>query len=175
MPRPLITTIRENDDAAGFLAWPGDFDLDRGDHVEAVHLASGAALEGFAGDGAGGTYFFCGSGAEERPVLYADSEGGAALVAIGMPELLRLLLIAPWCRDCRAFTAEESAELTAEHLEDMPDLAVRRDRAAVALGLDLPTEAEALARLRKVATEEGKEFVLIFTPENEPYDPLIKG
>ncbi|MFR9795920.1 hypothetical protein ACL02U_08455 [Streptomyces sp. MS06] len=64
MSRPLITTIRENDDAVGFLAWPGDFDLDRGDHVEAVHLASGAALEGFAGDGAGGTYFFCGNGAE---------------------------------------------------------------------------------------------------------------
>ncbi|MFJ4873274.1 hypothetical protein [Streptomyces sp. NPDC088757] len=175
MLRPLITTIRENDDAAGFLAWPGDFDLDRGDHVEEVHLASGAALEGFAGDGAGGTYFFCGNGGEERPVLYADSEGGAALVAIGMPELLRLLLAASWWRDCRAFTAEESAELTAEYLEDMPDLAVRRDRAAAALGLDLPAEAEALARLRKVATEQGKEFVLIFTPENEPYNPLIKG
>ncbi|MFR9795921.1 hypothetical protein ACL02U_08460 [Streptomyces sp. MS06] len=56
-----------------------------------------------------------------------------------MPELLRLLLVAPWWRDCRAFTAEESAEVTAEYLEDMPDLAVRRDRAAAALGLDLPT------------------------------------
>ncbi|MFJ3601120.1 hypothetical protein ACIPRU_32155 [Streptomyces sp. NPDC090126] len=65
--------------------------------------------------------------------------------------------------------------MTAEYLEDMSDLAVRRDRAAAALGLDLPTEAEVLARLRKVAIEEGKEFVLIFTPENEPYDPLIKG
>ncbi|CAL9343321.1 hypothetical protein SUDANB176_00316 [Streptomyces sp. enrichment culture] len=92
-----------------------------------------------------------------------------------MPELLRLLLVAPWWRDCRAFTAEESVELTAEYLEDMPDLAVRRDRAAAALGLDLSTDAEVLARLRKVATEEGKEFVLIFTPENEPYNPLIKG
>ncbi|MFI8966490.1 hypothetical protein ACIGO8_30765 [Streptomyces sp. NPDC053493] len=75
----LITTIRGNDAAARFLAWPGDFDLDRGDHVEDVHLASGATLEGFAGDGAGGTYFFWGDGGEERPVLYADSEGGAAL------------------------------------------------------------------------------------------------
>ncbi|MFE0774522.1 hypothetical protein [Streptomyces sp. NPDC058861] len=65
--------------------------------------------------------------------------------------------------------------MTAEHLEDMPDLTVWRDRAAAALGLDLPAEAEVLARLRKVATEQGKEFVLIFTPEGEPYNPLIKG
>ncbi|MFG3282131.1 hypothetical protein [Streptomyces sp. NPDC048111] len=52
----LIAAVREQDEAARFLAWPGDFDLERGDHVEDVHLASGAALEGFAGDGAGGTY-----------------------------------------------------------------------------------------------------------------------
>lgn len=32
-----------------------------------MHLASGASLEGFAGDGSGGTFFFCGPGAEERP------------------------------------------------------------------------------------------------------------
>jgi hypothetical protein len=128
----------------------------RGDHDEDVHLASGAALEGFAGDGTGGTYFFCGDGGEERPVLYADSEGGAALVAIGLPELLRLLLVAPWWRDCRAFTAEESGELAAGYVEDMPDLVVRRDRAATALGLDLPTEADVLARLREVVTEAGR-------------------
>ncbi|GAA2569474.1 MULTISPECIES: hypothetical protein [Streptomyces] len=51
-----------------------------------MHLASGAGLEGFAGDGAGGTFFFCGEGGEERPILYAGSEGGAALVAIGLHE-----------------------------------------------------------------------------------------
>jgi hypothetical protein len=57
----------------------------------------------------------------------------------------------------------------------MPDLAIRRDRAATALGLDLPTEGDTLARLRDVAIGTGKDFVLIFTPEGEPYDPLIKG
>ncbi|WP_354644515.1 hypothetical protein [Kitasatospora camelliae] len=172
--RSLITAVRENEAAARFLAWPGDFDLDRGDHVEEVHLASGAALEGFAGDGAGGTYFFCGEGGEERPVLYADSEGGAALVAIGLPELLRLLLVAPWWRDCREFTAEESAELAAEYLEDMPELPAERDGAAAALALDLPSEGDVLARLREVATGVGRDYVLIFTPENGPYDPLIR-
>ncbi|MFI1380155.1 hypothetical protein [Embleya sp. NPDC020886] len=57
----------------------------------------------------------------------------------------------------------------------MPDLPARRDRAAAALGLDLPTEAEVLSRLREIATGVGKDFVLVFTPENEPYDSLIEG
>ncbi|MEV5177811.1 hypothetical protein AB0L10_43975, partial [Streptomyces flaveolus] len=169
----LIAAVREQREAARFLAWPGDFDLDRGAHVEEVHLASGAALEGFAGDGAGGTYFFCGEGGEERPILYADSEGGAALIAIGLHELVRLLLVVPWWRDCQAFTEEESRELEAEYLEDMPDLVPRRDRAAAALGIDLPAQAEVLARLREVATRLGEDFVLIFTPEGHPYEPLF--
>ncbi|MFF2778581.1 hypothetical protein ACFVU3_27130 [Streptomyces sp. NPDC058052] len=169
----LIAALRQQEEAARFLAWPGDFDLDRGDHVEDVHLASGAALEGFAGDGTGGTYFFCGEGDEERPVLYADSEGSAALVAIGLPELLRLLLVAPWWRDCQTFTEDESRALEAEYREDMPDLAARRDRAAAALGLSLPDQASALARLREVATRLGEEFVLIFTPEGHAYEPLF--
>ncbi|MEU3990308.1 hypothetical protein AB0F24_18350 [Streptomyces platensis] len=79
--KSLITVIREQEDAAEFLAWPGDFELDRGDHVEEVHLASGAALEGFAGDGAGGTFFFCGEGGEERPV-----EAGKDFVLVFTPE-----------------------------------------------------------------------------------------
>lgn len=173
--RSLITAIAAHDDAARFLAAPGDFELGRAEHVEEVHLASGAALEGFAGDGSGGTYFFCGEGGEERPVLYADSEGGAALIAIGLPELLRLLLVVPWWRDCREFTEEESRELAAEYLEDMPDLAAERDRAAAVLGLDLPPEGAVLTRLREVAVGAGEEFVLVFTPEGEPYDPLITG
>ncbi|GIF62897.1 hypothetical protein Ais01nite_09320 [Asanoa ishikariensis] len=171
--RSLIAAIADHDDAASFLMWPGDFELDRKDHVEEVHLASGATLEGFAGDGAGGTYFFCGDGGEERPVLYADSEGGAALVAIGLEHLLQLLLVAPWWRDCQAFTAEESQELATEYLEDLPDLGERRDRAAAALGIDLPTEAEVLARLHRVATEAGDDFILVFTPEGNEYERLI--
>ena len=82
--------------------------------------------------------------------------------------------MAPWWRDCRAFTAEESQRLAAELLEDTPDLIDRRDRAAAALGLLLPAEPEVLARLLKVATETGEEFTLVFTPEGTPYDRLLK-
>ncbi|MGW6918079.1 hypothetical protein ACWGB8_30340 [Kitasatospora sp. NPDC054939] len=171
--RSLITAIREDDAVSRFLAWPGDFELDRADHVEEVHLSSGAALEGFAGDGAGGTFFFCGEGGEERPVLYADSEGRAALVAIGLPELLRLLLVSPWWRDCLGSSRWDPADLAAEYLADMPDLPEQRERTAAALGLDLPPEAEVLARLREVATGPGKDVVLVFTPEDSPYDSLV--
>jgi hypothetical protein len=86
-------------------------------------------------------------------------------VAIGLEELLRLLLVAPWWRDCQVFTAEESRALAAEYLQDIPDLIVQRDRAAAAFGLSLPPEEEALTRLRELATGPGRDFNLIFTPE----------
>lgn len=170
----LITAVRTHEDAAASLACPGDFDLDRGDHCEEVHLASYAALEGFAGHGAGGTYFFCGEGGEERPILFVDSEGRTALVAVGLPELIRLLLVAPWWQDCQTFTAKESRELATEYLEVTPDIWARRDQAAAALGLSLPAEAAALVRLREAVAVAGRDFVLVFTPENEPYDALFK-
>ena len=56
----------------------------------------------------------------------------------------------------------------------MPDLWARRDRVAAALGLSLPAEADALARLREAVTVTGRDFVLVFTPEDEPYDALFK-
>ncbi|MGW4805517.1 hypothetical protein [Kitasatospora sp. NPDC004272] len=174
-PPSLIDAVRAHEDAADFLRWPGELDLDHYEHGEPVHLASGARLEVFAKDGAGGTYFFCGEGGEERPVLYADSEGGAALLAVGLPELLRLLLVVPWWRDCREFTAEESREIAAEYLADEPDLDAGRAAAAAALGIELPTEAEVLTRLRERATVTGRDHRLIFTPEGTEYRPLIAG
>jgi hypothetical protein len=129
------------------------------------------ALEGFARDGAGGTYFFCGEGAEERPVLFADSEGGATLLAVGLPELLQLLLVAPWWRDSDAFSPEE---LKSEYLADMPGLDSDRNQVAELLGLGLPSEAEVLNRLREVGLGLGKDYVLIFTPEGTAYRPLVE-
>ncbi|WP_033259019.1 MULTISPECIES: hypothetical protein [Kitasatospora] len=172
---PLLDTVRTHEGVARFLSWPGDFEPDEAEHAEPVHLASGTRLEPFAGDGAGGTYFFCGEGVEERPVLYADSEGGAALLAVGLPELLRLrlLLAAPWWRDCQEFTEAESDLLAEEYLADLPDLAADREAAARALGLDLPTAAGALARLRETATVTGRDYRLVFTPEGTEYERLF--
>ena len=86
---------------------------------------------------------------------------------------MRLLLVVPWWRDCQTLTSTESRELEAEYREDNPDLVARRDRAAAALGLSLPDQTEALARLREVAIQLGEEFVLIFTPEGHSYEPLF--
>ncbi|MDX3639987.1 hypothetical protein [Streptomyces sp. MB09-02B] len=96
-------------------------------------------------------------------------------MAIGLPELLRLLLVAPWWRDCETFEDEESRELAAEYVEGMPDLVARRDRAAAALGLGLPEQGEVLARLWEVAVRVGESFVLILTPEGHRYEPLIRN
>ncbi|MGH3626253.1 MAG: hypothetical protein ACRDRL_02235, partial [Sciscionella sp.] len=89
------------------------------------------------------------------------------------PELLRLLLVAPWWSDCTAFTAEESHGLAAEYLEDIPDLVQWRDRAAALLGLGLPSDQAVLQRLREVALGAGKEYALIFTPEAPHTGPLL--
>ncbi|MGW1136084.1 hypothetical protein [Streptomyces zhihengii] len=86
---------------------------------------------------------------------------------------MRLLLVVPWWRDCQDFSDEESRELEAEYLEDMPDVAAGRARAAAALGLELPDRSTVLARLSEVATRLGKDYVLIFTPEGNPYEPLF--
>ncbi|MFG2692408.1 hypothetical protein ACIHEI_12355 [Kitasatospora sp. NPDC051984] len=173
MPTSLLAMLRDHDAVADYFNWPGELDLPRTEHVEPVHLANGLSLEPFAGDGGGGTYFFCGEGGEGRPILFADSEGGAALLAVGLPELLRLLLAAPWWRDCPNCTAEESEAAEAEYLEDEPALLADRDAVAATLGLSYPTAAEALARLHLTATGIGREFDLIYTPEGSSYRALI--
>ncbi|MFI5648247.1 hypothetical protein [Kitasatospora sp. NPDC051705] len=172
---PLLDAIRADQAALDYLLWPGDFDLRHYPHVEEVVLASGEALEPVGKDGAGGTFFLCGEGGEERPVLYADSEGGAALLAVGLPELVRLLLAVPWWRDCPRLAAEESAEAAEEYLEDEPGLLADRDAAAAALGLEVPSEAAALARLREVATGLGSGYVLLNAEEGTAYAPLFRA
>ncbi|MFD8087908.1 hypothetical protein ACFV4F_40185 [Kitasatospora sp. NPDC059722] len=171
----LIAAIRADPAAEDFLAWPGDFSLDAYPHVEDVVLASGEPLELLAKEGGGGTYFFCGPSelGEDRPVLFADSEGGAALMALNLRELVELLITVPWWQDCRTFTAEESAEAAEDYLEDDPDLPADRAAAARALGLTLPTELEALTRLRDTATGPGRAYVLLNAVEGCAYKPLI--
>lgn len=171
----LIAAIRANPAAEDFLLWPADFNLNAYPHVEEVVLASGEPLELLAKESGGGTYFLCGPSelGEDRPVLFADSEGGAALLALNLRELVELLITVPWWQACRAFTAEESAEAAEDYLEDAPDLPADRAAAARALGLTLPTALEALTRLRETATGPGRAYVLLNAEEGCAYSPLI--
>ncbi|WP_017589442.1 hypothetical protein [Nocardiopsis ganjiahuensis] len=86
----LLTRIRTDHVLAGYLEWPGDFDVTRLDPVEELRLPDGSPLEPVAGCGGGGTYYLCGThGTEPRPVLYTDSEGRAPAIGSGpdRPEL----------------------------------------------------------------------------------------
>jgi len=67
----------------------------------------------------------------------ASATSRPSLLAVGLPELLQLVLVAPWWRDSNAFTSEQ---LKTEYLADTPNLEAGRDRVAELLGLALPPE-----------------------------------
>jgi hypothetical protein len=65
-------------------------------HVEPVWPASGEPLQAIAKDDGGGTYFLCGGGdGEDRPVLFADSEGACGVVGATLRDALLLLIALP--------------------------------------------------------------------------------
>lgn len=152
----LLRRIGTDRELSGFLAWPGDFDLGRRDPVEELRLPTGMPLAPIAGDGAGGTFFLCGEPGTARPVLYADSEGGAALIGADLAEALALITAHPYWRDLG--NGHSPAELEAELIEDDPGYPARRDRALALLGVVPPTADEALARLRACAARTVPDF-----------------
>ncbi|MYW18867.1 hypothetical protein GT039_25645, partial [Streptomyces sp. SID2955] len=104
---PLLGT---DEDVVAFFAGVADLDAtDPADHLleEAVRLASGARLEQFARAGSGDAFCFVGEGSEERPVVYVSLDGESGPLALGLPELVRLCLVAPWWRDAPGRTTGE--------------------------------------------------------------------
>ncbi|MCX4746327.1 hypothetical protein OG455_12440 [Kitasatospora sp. NBC_01287] len=175
MERSLLAAIAEHEAAEDLLLVPCDFDLSGDDHVEEVVLASGARLDPFAGTGCGGTYFFCGEPAaddpfgERRPVLYADSEGSAAVLALGgLAELLELLLGHPEWRD----GGTELVELSEEMREDHPDYEAERDEVARLLGLAIPAPEQLLDRLRRSLAATEPDHLLLNAVEGNAYGLL---
>ncbi len=168
-----------DEEVVAFFAGVADLDAtDPADHLleDGVRLASGARLEQFARAGTGDAYCFVGEGGEERPVVYISLDGEAGPLALGLPELVRLCLVAPWWRDAPGRTAAELQAVAAEYREDMPDLDRRRDRAARALGLDpagLPSEATALARLAGLSRGPVAAACLVIGYEGDPLGPLF--
>ncbi|MGH4035198.1 hypothetical protein ACQB60_40490 [Actinomycetota bacterium Odt1-20B] len=150
---------------------PADFELN-----DDVHLASGARLEQFARGASGDAYCFVGEGGEERPVVYVSLDGEAGLLALGLPELVRLCLVAPWWRDTHGRSATQLRAVADEYRTDWPDLDQRRDRAAQVLGLDpagLPSEATVLARLEELSLGPVAAACLVLGYEGTPLDPLF--
>ncbi|MFD4657374.1 hypothetical protein ACFWP2_17320 [Kitasatospora sp. NPDC058444] len=181
LPRPdaLLPLLAGDEDVVAFFAGVADLDATSpADHEleDGVRLASGARLEQFARAGTGDAFCFVGEGGEERPVVYVSLDGEAGPLALGLPELLRLCLVAPWWRDAPGRTAEELRAVADGYREDVPDLDERRHRAARALGLDpaaLPSEATALARLAELSQGPVATECLVLGYEDEPLDPLF--
>ncbi|WP_460342889.1 hypothetical protein [Actinoallomurus acanthiterrae] len=165
---PLLSRIRQ-DRALDGLMDGFEFDLKGADHVELVRLASGAKLEPVAGCGAGGTYFLCGDGpGEDRPVLYADSEGSAALLADDLRGALTLIVGLPTWHDCHfdrpgglEATIAEAEEFHREWLTYEPDYDDDSATVAEALGLDLLPRPELIRRLHAAWSRTVPDYVLL--------------
>jgi hypothetical protein len=182
--RVLLDQIHDDSDLAYALAAStADFDVSRTyEFVEAVHLPSHAPLERVAGDGAGGAFFLVGVGGEERPVLYADSEGSAGLLGWNLRSVVEMVVMLPYWHDLlgrhevdglsamRAL-AEELTVQYAEIFADDPDLEVQRQVAIDKLGL--PWSDDPLAELYAALKATSPDFVLFNSEENTSYAPLL--
>ncbi|MET9223355.1 hypothetical protein ABZX65_31990 [Streptomyces sp. NPDC003300] len=169
----LLRRIAQDPALAATLAWPGDFDIERRDPVEDLVLPTGIPLHPIAGCGAGGTYFLCGDAdTETRPVLYADSEGGATLIGDDLAEAVTLIAVLPFWRDLAG--GFPIGELAAELRSDQPDFDARRDHLLAALALPPLTEEQAAIRLRTTAARTTPHYLpYVPAPDHQPYAPLF--
>ncbi|MFD7630739.1 hypothetical protein ACFV7Q_32755 [Streptomyces sp. NPDC059851] len=176
-PGRALALLRSRPDLAARAAFPFRFDIARTRHVEEVRLASGAPLVPVAGTDTGGTYFACPDGA----VLYADSEGGAAVIAASVDEALELLVGMPGCPPppdpatpgFAETVAAGAAEAEAEIREYVPDLDEQRSTLLADLGLAQRPPAELAARLHRAAAATEPEHLLLNAVELCAYQPLF--
>ncbi|MCR6488687.1 hypothetical protein M8542_38250 [Amycolatopsis sp. OK19-0408] len=169
----MLDRLRRNARAAALLADVFDFDLTRLDPVEPVRLASGGELRVVAGDAAGGTFFVCDNG----PVLYADSEGSAGIIATDLTAAVRLVVGVPTWHDVVSDAPDLDAMRAsfessyAELREDEPE--IDRLRADVAAELELGTVAaeDVLASLSECLTGLSPEYLLL-NENGDEYDRL---
>jgi hypothetical protein len=175
----VLAQIRESPELAAVLRSTFEFDVTRGEQVDAARLASGASLECIAGDFSGGTFFLCGDRISTRPMLYASSEGQAGLIGANLVDALEIIVGLPCWWDCLKFSGGgdlAAMEVAAGHLEDdsarwHPDISVQRAHVAAALSLHLAPRSVLLARLRDAALSTEPDHV--FTDDTGEYETLV--
>lgn len=138
-----------------------DFDVDRvaAGPPEPVHLAGGEPLEMVAGDASGGAFMLVGTG-DERPVLYAGSEGEGGLIATSLRDALALIASVSSIHDATAGRWGDDgaavlamlAEADQELREDWPEL--DQDRQRLREALDLPAGEGLVEALHRLAADE---------------------
>ncbi|MFJ9764622.1 hypothetical protein ACIRUY_12455 [Streptomyces erythrochromogenes] len=147
--------------------------IDRRDPAEELALPSGRTLHPIAGCGVGGTYYLCGeAGTGERSVLYADSEGRAALIGADLVEAITLIVVLPFWHDlAKGFAISElSSDLRADH----PDFDAERDRLLQALELASFSKKEATLRLLTVTAHTAPDYLSRVSDDDHlPYELLF--
>ncbi|NUP49984.1 MAG: hypothetical protein HOW97_22130 [Catenulispora sp.] len=170
----LLRLLADQPDTARDLSLVADFDITRRDPVENLSLPSGEPLEVVAGDASGGSYYLVGpETAARRPVLYADSEGGASLVAADLAEALSVFIALAWWRD--AGNGTDLADLEAELRENEPGIDELRAGLTAALGLPAVSLEHARDLLLAAAARTAPDYVPIADfPDAEPYELLFE-
>jgi hypothetical protein len=174
----ILASIQRDSSLAEVLWRVCEFDLSRNDPGEPVRLSSRAALKGIAGDFTGGTFFLCGDG-EDRPVLYASSEGQAGLIGRSLTEALQIMVGLPSWWDCLKFsgTGDLAVMLTTaghlrdDELRDEPEKDADRATVAQALGLGSEATSTLLGRLHAAVAATVPDFVL--TSDAGEYESLF--
>jgi hypothetical protein len=164
----MLELVKKSVRAADLLAGYFEFDLERDEPVEDLRLASGAALEPIAGEGAGGCYLLSGTG-DSRPVLFATSEGQGGLIAASLTEALQLIIRLPYWGDCLKFSAGGSLDemrraaqrLEQDLQEDYPSIEQERDQLRADLSLPDVSVDDALRKLQRAVAGTEPDFVLL--------------
>ncbi|WP_155371726.1 hypothetical protein [Catellatospora vulcania] len=155
-----------------------DFDLRRVENgpVEGVRLPDGGALEMIAGDASGGAFLLAGPPADNRPVVYAGSEGEGGLIAADLRTALALVVGLSSLHDATSRPLGDGAALRDwlafaddEIREDWPEL--DDDRARLRAALDLPEAGGLLAGLHAAAADER---YLPVSEHGNVYEPLTR-
>ncbi|MGW3252287.1 hypothetical protein ACWDCX_17160 [Streptomyces fungicidicus] len=172
-----LRLLRQDRRLAELAALPFGFDLGRAahGHVEEVRLASGGPLETVAGDDTGGTYFVCADGS----VLYADSEGAAAIIGSSVDEALELVIGLPGWRGCTRLSPDDGEEKilacvaeTEDEIREYHGIDEERAELRAALGLPERSSVELVGRLRAALMRTEPDFVLLNADEGCAYDRL---
>jgi hypothetical protein len=153
------------------------FDVHRKHNGDGLKLASGAPLEGIAGESAGGAYFVCAERNGRRPVVFASSEGEGGLLADDLTDALEIIIGLEW-RDCLSFSGGgdvEVMQISAQNLERSrdkcnPDIDNEAARVAAALSLRIVPASELVIRLQAAASKTEPDYV-VTDDDGQAFDP----
>lgn len=160
------------------LACTFDFDLGRASRDSAwITLVPQQPFAMISGESAGGVFIAYGDEEiERRPILYATSEGQAGCIAADLPELIALMMAAPWWQDVLKFSnggsltemRTSAALLDQDYLAEYGEIIEARDRIMAILPTPAIADPVKLLHERVLATDctlaasDGRRYETLF-------------